>query len=98
MLGAVGVILLLILINAFLNAAEIATVSVRRARIKQLADDGDAAALRVQRLLSNPRAFIATVQVGVTLAGFFASAFGADNVAPIVEQSLQEDPFHLSRG
>ena len=95
-LGSLGVILVLILINAFLNATEIATVSVRRARIKQLADDGNPSAIRVQRLLENPRAFIATVQVGVTLAGFFASAYGADTLVPVVSRALEGDPIHLA--
>jgi putative hemolysin len=98
LLVAVGVILLLIFINAFLNATEIATVSVRRARIKQLADDGNTSARRLQKLLNNPRAFIATVQIGVTLAGFFASAFGADNLAPVAREALQGDPFNLAPG
>ncbi len=94
-LGHLAVIALLVLINAFLNAAEIAIISVRRARIKQLADDGNPAARRVQRLLHNPRSFIATVQVGVTLTAFFASAFGAVSLVDGVKGLLVGAPLHL---
>jgi putative hemolysin len=97
-LGHLGVIAVLILINAFLNAAEIATVSVRRARIKQLAQDGSPSALRVQRLLENPRTFIATVQVGVTLTAFFASAFGAVSLVEGARNLLQGPPLRLAYG
>jgi len=86
--GHLIIIAVLILINAFLNMAEIATVSVRRARIKQLADDGDPQAQRVQRLLSNPRTFIATVQIGVTLTALFTSAFGAVSLAEEASRGL----------
>jgi len=92
-----GIIAVLILINAFLNAAEIATVSVRRARIKQLANDGNPSAERVHRLLENPRTFIATVQVGVTLTNFFASAFGAVSLVEIATRMLVAAPFQFSK-
>ncbi|MDQ2807612.1 MAG: hemolysin family protein [Chloroflexota bacterium] len=94
-LGHLAIIALLVLINAFLNAAEIAVISVRRARIKQLADDGNPAARRVQRLLQNPRRFIATVQVGVTLTAFFASAFGAVSLVAGVRNLLEGAPLRL---
>lgn len=73
----VGVIALLILINAFLAGSEIAIVSVRKSRIRQLAEEGVRAARTVLRVAENSSRFLATIQVGVTLAGFFASAVGA---------------------
>jgi putative hemolysin len=84
-----------VLINAFLNAAEIASISMRRARIKQLADEGTRSAERVQRLVENPRKFIATVQVGVTLTAFFASAFGAVSLVEGVRGWLEGSPLRL---
>lgn len=76
-------IFLLILLNAFFAAAEIALVSVRRTRIKQLIEEGNQRAVVVQQLLERPTNFMATVQIGVTLVGFLASAFAAVSLATV---------------
>jgi putative hemolysin len=70
-------IVALILLNAFFAAAEIALVSARRVRLRQLAEEGHPAARIALRLAENPARFLSTVQIGITLAGFFASAVGA---------------------
>lgn len=77
------IILALVLLNAFFSAAEIALVSVRRTRVKQLVEEGNQRALTVQKLLEKPTTFMATVQIGVTLVGFLASAFAAVNIAGV---------------
>jgi CBS domain containing-hemolysin-like protein len=77
------IILALVLLNAFFSAAEIALVSVRRTRIKQLVEEGNSRAVTVQKLLDKPTTFMATVQIGVTLVGFLASAFAAVNIAGV---------------
>ena len=74
-------ILALVLINGFFAMAEIALVSVRRTRMRQLAEEGDARAKTVQDLLENPTRFMATVQIGVTLLGLMASAVAAVSIA-----------------
>ena len=71
------VIVLLTLLEAFFVASEIALVSVRRSRIDQLIDEGDGAARRVRRLLDDPGRFLAVSQLGLTVIGFFASAYAA---------------------
>ncbi len=72
------VILALILLNAFFAGAEIAIVSMRRTRVRQLIDEQHSSgAAAVQRLQDHPSRFLATIQLGATLTGFFASAFGA---------------------
>lgn len=76
-------IFFLVMLNAFFAAAEIALVSVRRTRIKQLVEEGNARAEVVQRLLDRPTNFLATVQIGVTMVGFLASAFAAVSIASI---------------
>ena len=76
-----AIILVLVLMNAFFAAAEMALVSVRRTRMKQLAEEGDARAVTVLKLLERPTNFVATVQIGVTMVGFMASAFAAVSVA-----------------
>jgi putative hemolysin len=82
-------VLVLVLLNAFFAAAEIALVSVRRTRIKQLVEEGDKRAEVVQKLLEHPTSFMATVQIGVTLVGFLASAYTAVELAGIPARWLQ---------
>ena len=72
--GSVVLILFLTVVNAFLAGAEMAFVSLNPAKIKELADQGDKKAKRVQRLLKDPDSFISAIQVGITFAGFFNSA------------------------
>jgi putative hemolysin len=71
------VIILLTLLEGFFVAAEIALVSIRRSRVDQLVDEGSARARRVRRLLDDPGRFLAVSQLGLTVIGFFASAFAA---------------------
>jgi putative hemolysin len=71
------VLIVLILINAFFAASEIALISLNDNKIKLLAESGDKKAKMLQNLLSEPSRFLATIQIGITLAGFLASAFAA---------------------
>lgn len=84
------VILFLLLANGILAMAEIAIVSARRARLKQLADAGDLGARSALRLSENPSHFLSTVQIGITLVGILAGAFGgaalADPLAGVLRQ------------
>lgn len=72
---------ILTVLNAFFAAAEIALVSLNKNRISQQADDGDKKAAMLQKLIADPSKFIATIQVGITLAGFFSSASAATGLA-----------------
>ena len=72
------IIFILILINAFFSASEIAIISLNDNMVRKQAEDGDRLAIRLLRLIENPSGFLATIQVGVTLAGFLSSAFAAD--------------------
>jgi len=83
LLGQMVLIAVLVLMNGFFAAAEIALVSVRRTRIRQLVEEGNQKAVTVQKLLDKPTGFMATVQIGLTLVGFLASAFAAVNMAGI---------------
>jgi putative hemolysin len=71
------VIILLTLLEGFFVAAEIALVSIRRSRVEQLVEEGSSGARRVRRLLDDPGRFLAVSQLGLTVIGFFASAFAA---------------------
>jgi putative hemolysin len=69
-------IAVLIVLNGFFAASEIALISARRSRVQQLASDGDPRAKRVVGIQQDPDRFLATVQVGVTFVGTLASAVG----------------------
>lgn len=75
------IILLLIGINAFFAASEMAIVSMRQSKIKPLVDEGNKAAIIVSKFLEEPSKLLATIQVGITFAGFFASAFSATTLS-----------------
>jgi len=77
LLGQIGVIVVLTVLEGFFVASEIALVSIRHSRVDQLIDEGNPGARRVRRLLDNPGTFLAVSQLGLTLLGFFASAFAA---------------------
>jgi putative hemolysin len=66
----------LILLNGFFSASEIALISMRKSRVRHLVKSGHQAAKRVQRLQEEPERFLGTVQIGVTLVGSLASAIG----------------------
>src|SRR3712207_898165 len=79
-------VVVFVLIGGAFSGAEIALVSLRESQVRALADSGGRRGQAVQRLLSDPNRFLAAVQVGVTLAGFFSAAFGASTLSqPLAE-------------
>lgn len=82
------VMLVLVLINGILSGAEIAIVSIRRTRLQELVDRGSGAARAVQRLREKPEGFLATVQIGITVVGATAAAFGGSNFAADISPTL----------
>src|SRR3712207_5153487 len=70
-----------VLIGGAFSGAEIALVSLRESQVRAMAENGGRRGKAVQRLLSDPNRFLAAVQVGVTLAGFFSAAFGASTLS-----------------
>jgi len=71
--------LVLIIINAVFACAEIAIISMNDNKLAKLTAAGDKRAIKLTKLTSQPASFLATIQVGITFAGFLASAFAADN-------------------
>ena len=67
-------LVILIFINAFFAMSEIAVVSLNDNKIKKMAEDGHKKAKKIVKLTKNPSSFLSTIQIGVTLAGFLASA------------------------
>ena len=82
------VVVILILTGGFFAASEIALITVRRSRLRQLADEGNRAARTAHRLTGDPSRFLATIQVAITFLGFLASAIGAvafsDSLAALI--------------
>lgn len=72
---------ILILINAYFAATEIAYISLNDAKISKQAKEGDKKAKQIESMLKNPSKFLATIQIGITLAGFLSSAFASDAFA-----------------
>jgi len=80
--------ILLIFVNGFFSASEMALVTLNDARLKIMAEDGNVKAKRILKLLNQPTKFLASVQVGVTLAGFLTSAVAADRFAEPIAGAL----------
>ena len=80
MLPEILLVLALILANGFFSGAEMAIVASRRGRLRQLADAGDQAAQTALQLASSPDQFLPTVQIGITLVGTLAAAYGGDSL------------------
>ena len=73
--------LVLIMVNAYFAATEIAVISLNENILRRQAEDGDKKAARLLKIVETPTRFLSTIQIGITLAGFLGSAFAADNFA-----------------
>ena len=86
------VLILLITLNAFFASAEMAFVSLNDAKIEKEAKNGNKKAKQIHKMLQEPSKFLATIQIGITLAGFLSSAFAsesfADELAPILNNLI----------
>ena len=81
---------ILILLNAYFAATEIAFISLNDAKIEKQAKEGNKKAKQIQKMLRNPSKFLATIQIGITLAGFLSSAFASDAFADRLAPALNE--------
>lgn len=97
-LAEIGLIVGLILLNGFFAAAEIALVAARRHALQAAAEDGSAGAREALELTKDPSTFLAAIQVGITLAGFLASATAAVSLAELVRGLFEEAGLRLPAG
>src|ERR1700756_5717049 len=74
-------IFLLLMANGMFAMTEIAVVSARKTRLKRLANEGDGDARAALELVRSPKRFLSTVQIGITLVGTLAGAFGGATIA-----------------
>ncbi|MDP4117723.1 MAG: hemolysin family protein [Bacillota bacterium] len=77
--------IVLILLNAFFAATEIAVISLNETNVRKKAEYGDGKAKKMLKMVTEPTTFLSTIQIGITLAGFLGSAFAADSFSgPLV--------------
>ena len=81
MLPQLIILAVLILVNAYFSASEIAFISLNDAKIEKQSKEGNKKAKQIEAMLRTPSAFLATIQIGITLAGFLSSAFASDAFA-----------------
>lgn len=86
------IVILLILLNALFALSETAVISARKARLHQRANDGDSGAKTALQLAENPNVFISTTQIGMTLIGVLAGAFGGATLADSLTTQLESIP------
>ena len=83
-------IFILTLINAFFSAAELAIVSANKTKIETLSEKGDKRAKTLLKVTEDQTRFLSTIQVGITLAGFFSSASAATSVSKMLGHYFME--------
>ena len=88
MVSQIVILGILILLNAYFAATEIAYISLNDAKVSKQAREGNKKARQIEDMLKNPSRFLATIQIGITLTGFLSSAFAsdafADELAPLL--------------
>lgn len=86
------VLIILIALNAFFACSEIAFISLNDAKIEKEAKEGNKKAKQIHKMIKEPSKFLATIQIGITLAGFLSSAFAseafASELAPILNNLI----------
>ena len=87
--------IILIALNAFFAATEIAVISLNEKKDRALAEDGNKKAVKMLKIIEEPTQFLSTIQIGITLAGFLGSAFAADNFAEVLSAAISK-AFNLS--
>lgn len=92
-MSAILVIIVLTIVNGLFAMSEAAVISARKAKLQQQANAGDAQARAALALADNPNRFLSTVQVGITLIGILAGAFGEATLADDLEAWLERVPW-----
>jgi putative hemolysin len=86
-------IILLILFNGYLAMSELAIVSARKIRLKQMAENGEKGAETALSLSEKPSHFLSTVQIGITLVGILAGVFGGATIAEELASFIGQVPY-----
>ncbi|WOC32032.1 MULTISPECIES: hemolysin family protein [Caproicibacterium] len=86
--GSLFLLAVLILINGFFSASEIAVITLNDSKIRKMAEDGNSKAKAILKLTRNSNRFLATIQVGVTLSGFLSSAAASQSFSTMLADAL----------
>ncbi len=89
-LSQLAVLVVLTAVNAFFAGSEMAVVSVNKNKIHRLAEQGNRNAALIERLMEDSTVFLSTIQVAITLAGFFSSASAATGIAQVLGGVMAE--------
>ncbi|VXC50359.1 Putative hemolysin [Arthrobacter sp. 9AX] len=81
-------VLFFVLLGGVFAGTEMALVSLRESQVRRMEKSGKRGA-RIAALAGNPNRFLSTVQIGVTLSGFFSAAYGASTIAPDIKPLLE---------
>lgn len=88
------VVLLFILVNAFFSGTEMAVISLSDIKERKLAEEGNKKAKKVLKFIDDQPTFLSAIQVGVTLAGFLASAFASEGIATRITSAIDPAGVH----
>ncbi len=88
--------LVLILINSFFSATEIAVISLNENKLRRQMEDGDKKASQLLKMIQSPSKFLSTIQVGITIAGFLGSAFAANSFSRRIAQLMTSSGVNIS--
>ena len=83
-------VIILTAINAFFSSAEMAIVSVNKNKVRYLVEGGNKKAILLEKVIKNQSNFLATIQVGITLASFFSSASAATGISSAFSNELSK--------
>ena len=83
--------IVLILVNAFFAGTEMAVVSLNATKLRKLQEEGDKTAGKLLKMVEDSSAFLSTIQVAITLAGYLGAAFAGENFAPVLSNWLYND-------
>jgi putative hemolysin len=82
-------VFILIFVNGFFSMSEIAIITLNDNKIEKMANDGNKKAKKIMKFTDNSSKFLSTIQIGVTLAGFLASAFAAESFVGYIMAALK---------
>lgn len=92
MITQIAILVILIGLNAFFAASEIAFIALNDTKIEKQAKEGNKKAKQIEKMLETPSKFLSTIQIGITLAGFLSSAFASDafasKLAPVLNNII----------
>jgi putative hemolysin len=98
LLMQIFLLILLVGVNAFFASSEIAIISLNDNKVRKMAEEGHKKAKLLDKLISEPSRFLATIQVGITLSGLLASAFAAESFADRLTNFVKSFGFPVDEG